>query len=134
MTTEIEARQIIYERFSTLWGATSPFTFENEAYSTVTTTAWVRLAVRHGVSAQDTLGPKPNRKWMRRGRIILQIFVPRAKGVKAQDTLLRKFREIFEGESFSGVDTTNVQHREIGPDGVWWQTQGEADFCYYETK
>ena len=134
MTTENGARELIYARFVTLWAATSAYTFDNEKFEPTLGAAWVRLAVRHGVAGQETLGPKPHRRYTRRGRIFLQIFIPRNQGIKEQDTIVRKFRELFEGESFSEVDCTNVIHREIGPDGVWWQSQAEAAFSYYETK
>jgi hypothetical protein len=135
MTTINEARETIYQTFVTGWGATSPYTFDNEAYKPDDSNPWVRLAVRNRTSNTDTLGPVARRKQLRSGAIFLQIFIPTNSGVKDADTLVRKFREIFEAKVLTPgtLWVTSVDAREIGPDGESYLVVCEASFTYNDT-
>lgn len=134
--TPDEARKAICTRWTTQWGNTTPFVFENEDNKTLDagTVPWVRFVVRNVDGAQETLGPVGNRNYERRGLVLAQIFTPKDSGMKRGDVLSHQARAIFEGVSFEGIDFNNGRVREVVPDGKWQPFVMEADFIYYETK
>ena len=135
MTTLNQARTAIYEEFQTVWGATTPFTFDNEKY-TPPDTEWVRLTVRHTASTQDTLGAQGNRRFERIGSAFVQIFVPTDQGTTRADELATIARETFEGKSLTGttIRFLDVIVRETGVDGQFYVVVVEATFQYDETR
>lgn len=134
MTGIVDAREAIYQEFLTAWGATSPFTFENEAYTPTAGVSWVRLSVRHNTSLQDSIGGVGNRKFERSGRVFIQIFTPLDRGLRPADALTATARAIFEGVRVSGIVFYSPVIREIGPDGAWLQVNVECPFDYQEVK
>ena len=133
MTTINAAREAIYLRWNTQWGATTPFTFDNEKFSTPDV-PWARLTVRNTASEQRTLGAVGNRRFRRIASVFVQLYDLVDVGLSNLDTLAQTARGIFEGVSFSGLDFTNVIVRESGADGKWFQVVVEAFFDYEETK
>ena len=135
MTTLNQARTAIYDEFITDWGLTTPFTFDNEAYSPPNT-EWVRLSVRHTGSTQDTLGAVGNRRFERVGSVFVQIYVPTDIGTLRMDELATIARETYEGKSLTGttIRFLDVIVRELGVDGQFYQAVVEATFEYDETR
>lgn len=133
MTTLNQARELIYQRFVDNWPAGTPYTFDNEAYKPPAT-KWVRLSVRNIDSGQESLGAIGNRKFLRKGMVWLQIFVPLDSGLKDADTLASSFRSIFEGVTFSNIRFTNVLVKEGTPDNKWYRVVAQAFFDYNEIK
>jgi hypothetical protein len=132
-TTINQAREAIYQRFvdnTTL----ADYTFGNEAYEPPVDTQWARLTVLHELGRQDTLGPVNSRKFLRRGRVLIQLFDQEDQGIKNLDDLAALTRNIFEGVQFSGLFFRDVDVRETGPDGEWYQLVVDAPFFYEETK
>lgn len=136
-----EAREALYTYFSTLWvdGVGDPLseiTFDNESYAPPENASWVRVAVRHVTSVQETLGSQGNRRFSRPGSVLVQVFTPTNAGMASMDTLCEKVREIFEGVSLTGttlrLQSTTV--REAGNDGKWNQAVAETPFEYDETR
>lgn len=132
MTTQAQARETIYGAFKSEWADRAPYYFDNEVVNTETGD-WVRLTVRHQVSAQETLGPVGNRKFQRNGTIIIQLFTKLGSATEEVDTLSSVIRAIYEGKTLQGVNFNSVTVREIGPSGSWYQTNIEAPFNYTET-
>lgn len=126
------ARQLIYNWFIDRWENETPFSFDNEEFDPPGDSPWVRLSVRNRVSNQSSLGRKENRKFIRDGAIIVQVFAPIEKGTDELDRLSELVREIFEGERLSSdvwVNQTDI--REVGPDGKYYQYNVES-FINYE--
>jgi hypothetical protein len=135
VTTQAQAREAIYLRFTTQWGTRTTSTFENETFDdTKQEVSWVRLSVRHTGGGQDTLGKKGSRKYRRAGLIQVQIFTPKDAGLDEADGHVAVLKTIFEGESFSGVDCNDLFPRERGEDGKWYLTVVECDFDYDEIR
>ena len=128
------AREAIYLRWATQWAATTAYTFANEAYSPPTDTAWARLVVSHDAGEQDSLGAPGNRKFMRRGRVLIQLYDIVDNGLRSLDLLAATARTVFEGVQFSGLYFFSVDVRESGQDGEWYQLTVDAPFFYIETK
>ena len=129
------AREAIYQRFmdnTTL--SLSEYTFASEDFKAPTDTQWARLTVNHEAGEQDSIGGLGCRKFLRRGRVLIQLFAPVDQGLRSLDTLAAATRTIFEGSQFSGLYFTNVDVREIGQDGEWFQFAVDAPFEYQETK
>ena len=138
MATPNEAAGRIYQDFATGWGATSPFTFDNENPKGFppANAPWARVSVRHGPTNQESLGGVGRRKFERTGSVFVQCFAPLDGGRVAADTLAQVARTIFEGKTLTpeNLHFTAVEIREIGPDEAWYQINVEAPFTYTETK
>lgn len=126
------ARKLIYNRFINQWNDETPFGFDNEEFDPPDNSPWVRLTVRNQVSNQSSLGKKSNRKFIREGSIIVQVFAPIEEGTSELDRLSELIRDMFEGERLSSdvwVNQTDI--REVGPDGKFYQYNVES-FINYE--
>lgn len=136
MTTLVDAREAIYQAFATAWGSTTPLAFDNEKFVPPDAAPWVRLAVRHQVSNQETLGGTGNRVFLREGLVFVQVFTPEDDGQRASDVLVQQARAVFEGVNLvaNGVWFNDVVVREIGPTEGWNQVNAEAAFFYQEIK
>jgi len=136
MTTLSEAREAIYETFNTAWADQTDLTFDNEGFSPSEEDPWVRLAVRHTASKQETLGAPGDRKFARFGAAFVQVFTPVDGGTAPSDTLIEDARAVFEGNRINGttIRFNDVIVREEGRDESWCQTVVEAQFEYDETK
>ena len=134
--THNEAREAIYTRFvANLPSALgSNYTFANEKYSPPDSTLWARLTVNHEAGEQDSLGKVGDRKFLRRGRVLIQIFGPVDSGLRALDLVADAVRDIFEGVSFDGLYFFSSDIREGSNDGEWFQIIVDAPFFYSETK
>lgn len=140
MTTPNEAKEAIFTRFIAQWGSETVYVFGNEEFTPPEATgaaaaSWVRLLVREmPVSVQETLGQKGNRRYWRQGQIILMVYALPNRGEARADELVAKFRDAFEGESFSGIDCFDCQAVESGNEGLWYRVNAFARFSFYEIK
>lgn len=102
MTTPAEAEQLIYNRFLTEWGTTTPVTLEEEkipAAVVLGATPWVYLYVQDYDTYQQTQGRIGNRKFIRRAQVVIRIMVPQIAGTDLAITLAQQARTVFEGIS-----------------------------------
>lgn len=136
MVTTLQARRDIVQEFIDEWGATSPFTVDNEVFTPPAGAAWVRIVVRHDGSTLEAIGGVGNNKYQRTGRAVIQVFTPINQGVEEADSLAQAARAIFEGITLSSnaIRFNDGVIREIGPDGEWYQVNVEAFFQYDERK
>ena len=129
------AREAIYQRFVDNTSlASSAYTFENENYTSPTNIPWARVTVNHEAGEQDSLGRAGSRKFLRRGRVLVQIFGPVDQGLRTLGLLADATRDIFEGTQFGGLYFISADIREVGQDGEWYQLVVDAPFDYQETK
>ena len=135
MTTPNEAKEAIYARFLAQFTevAAAKVSFDNEELEQPSD-EWVRLAVRMSERDQFTLGASGNRGFRSRGRVLVQCYVRTNTGTSRADAIAKAAADVFEGESFSGVDCYAAAIRETGPDGRWYQVVVEVEFDIYETK
>lgn len=136
MTDNVAAKEAIYQAFVDGWASETAITFDNESFTPPAADPWVRVAVRHNASVQDSLGRPGNRRFMRLGSVFVQVFTPIDQGTLKADQLAKKAREIFEGKTLSGTSISfrDVAVREIGADGKWYQANVEAEFGYDEIR
>lgn len=98
---------------------------------------WVRVTIRHTTTRQITQGQAPYRKWERRGRIAVDIFVPRNTGTELADLLTGHVRSVFEGESIGSTErvvTYEAPSEETAEEGQWYRTIVKVQFRYVETR
>ena len=138
MTTVVDARELIYDRFVTNWGSTTDFWFGNEEADPSPGTAWLRVSVTHTDSQQQTIGAAPFRKFQRNGIITFQIFTPitgsNAEDIRTADGYVDTLRATWESVDFSDIWTRDAVHNEIGPDGDFYQTNLEVGFLYFQER
>ena len=88
-----------------------------------------------GLSTQETLGAKTNRKFRRDGAIICQVFTPSSGGTTRNDELVQLLLDTFEGEKISEiVFIDNIVNQVGNVDGKYWQTNVEINFFYEVVK
>lgn len=129
-----EAREAIYQRWVTQWAGATPITFANEEFVPPTDAPWARLSVIHEDGILDSFGVAGARKFLRQGRVLIQLFDSVNQGLRSLDLLTATARDIFEGTQFSGLYFRSVDVRESGQDGEWLQFVVDAPFQYQETK
>tara|TARA_R110002167_G_scaffold93122_2_gene249824 strand:+ start:20645 stop:21058 length:414 start_codon:yes stop_codon:yes gene_type:complete len=130
-----EAREAIYTRFVAQTSlASSAYTFASESFKPAADLPWARVTVAHEAGEQDSLGKAGDRKYLRRGRVLVQLFGPVDQGLRALDLLADATRDIFEGTQFSGLYFVSADVRESGQDGEWFQLVIDAPFDYQEIK
>jgi hypothetical protein len=148
MTTLTQTREAIYQRWDTNWGVTTDYVFENEDDSSLDegTSSWARLSVREVGGGQESLGGSGDRKYIRNGIVVIQIFTPTdgSPGMKDAGDLAHTARGIFEGTYFSDLFFNDAQIREgefqsfdsSSNRGAskWRQTTVTIDFFYEEVK
>ena len=137
MTTEVEAREAIYDRMIASWDTTlAVFTLAPKSFNPPAEANWVRLSVTHNDSQQRSLaGPLTgSRKFVRIGEITMQVFTPIDDGMLPNDVVVRAGRTLFEGVRFDGIRTFDAVPNEIGPEGDYFQTNLDIAFDYEEQK
>lgn len=104
---QYEARKAIAQRWMTQWPALStntPFVFDEDA-ANESVPAYARISISFEPSEQRTLGEPGNRKFTRRGSIIVELFVEAVTGggTKRLDELTQYVITIFEEVRFGAV-------------------------------
>ncbi len=137
MTTINQAKEAIYLAFETAWDTTGhPFTLDNEDFTPPEGTPWARCVVRHTVGPQDSLGAVGNRKFLRQGSVLVQVYTLINDGTATSDALVKTVSEAFEGKTLPGTSVTifDMAPRETGPTGKWYQVVVEGTFNYEEIR
>jgi hypothetical protein len=129
-----EAREVIYDHFETEWSGLAEYTYENEEFDPPTDTSWVRLAVRNRDGGQETLGATGNRRFLRRGAVMVQVFTPTDQGTFEADTIATEVLDMFEQTNVDGVRFRDGVIRELPADGGLYRNNVEIEFEYEETK
>lgn len=138
MSTIRQARTAIQNRFITEWGVTSPFTLDNRGnlINGDLPDTWVRLTVRNMPSKRHVMGTfNGQKKYERRGLILINIFTLHNGGTAEGDDLCQKVKTIFESVRFNDIVTFEADYRDIGArDGKFYQMNVEIEFLYHETR
>jgi hypothetical protein len=135
MTTPAVAVEAVYQRWADNWSeVTAVSTFEDEEFEEPNNASWLRLSVRHLDRAQNTLGKSGNRIFRTPALVMIQVYTRTNTGVQSAHTLSKTAADIFEAESFSGLDFGAATTRESVVDGKWKQWLVEIPFDYDETK
>lgn len=144
MTTQAESRDIIGEVVRTAWLAdpTSqdiPLLWDNVKGEKPGNDAngrplpWARVAIRHTVGGQETMGAQGARRYASGGVVQVQIFTALDYGHALSDELVQIVKSAFRSTSSpSGVWFYDERTTELGPDGPWFNVNVSATFRYEE--
>jgi hypothetical protein len=151
--TESQAVEAILEQWDAGWEAKHPgsrlpfnlsqplcvpWTTRNEAAASDQLGplgAWARIAVRHAVSQQITMGPIGSRRFQRSGNVFVQLFGPVNTGQALLASLADDVRSVMEGPQLGGdlvIDAGST--REGDEDGQWCMSVVVLPFRYVETR
>jgi len=134
VTTLAEAREAVYQRFVDQWGSTTPYCFENEATTLDQgRVPWARVSFRLIGGGQAGLG---SNRYDRNCLVIVQIFTPVNQGTAEADLLAKTAADIFESQSFDGLDFFDavVQLVPIRAGEKWNQNNVSHEGFFQEVK
>jgi len=134
--TREQARDEMLALFKTAWGSTYNVLWDDVAGAKpAADEPYARATVIHGAAGQRTMGGAGARRFSRSGSVIVQVFVPRGRGLALADQLSKVAVDAFEAQRTPGdVWFRNVRANEIGGQTTWFQTNVIADFTYDEIK
>ena len=131
MTLITEARGIIQAQFELDWNSRTEVAYPNVEYTPTRDQSWVRVAVDHNLSSQQTLGSVGNRVFRRLGLVFVQVFTEKNEGQKSSDELVKAVLDIFEGKQLQGIWFRDARVQEIGIDeDNWFQVNISIEFQY----
>lgn len=128
------------------WGNTTPVILKNQQAVTITeeTKAWVRFSVLQTASRQDSLGTSGNRRFLRMGRIYVQVFVRSGTITSKLNELSNKVIEIYERGDKSPLRILGITQQDLADgaskkasitgDGTWFGTLINISFAFDEVK
>lgn len=134
MTTLSEAKIAITDRFIAEWEGKTIYTTENEGFTEPEKDTWVRLTVRNIGGGGVSMGRVGNRRYDRKGIIVVSIYTSVEQGTSEADLLAQDALVLFEGTRFNGVTVNDGVINEVGADDTWYQINMKAEFEYYEIK
>lgn len=134
MTTLSEAKIAINDRFIAEWEGKTPYTIDNDEFLEPENVAWTRLTVRNIGGGQSSLGRIGNRRYDRKGIIVVSVFTPVEQGTSEADLLAQAALVLFEGTRFGGVTVNDGVVKEVGAKNTWYQEVMTAEFSYDEIK
>lgn len=136
--TATEARQIVYRRMLDEWddGTYGPFLLEHQAGPPSGPPArWCRVSLRNTAGGgQVTLGPAPNRRYLRVARVLVQAFANASMGRRGAEEIAQAARELFEGVTFSDIRGYDGTLREAADDPPWLVSIASINVEYDERK
>jgi hypothetical protein len=96
---------------------------------------WARLTIRMTTSRQYSMGPAPNRRFERRGRIMIQLFGPTGVGRADLAGLVETVRTLFEAQTL-GADLVAyaASTQDVTTDDRWFQVNVTIPFVFYESR
>lgn len=142
VSTIAQARNEMLAVLKTAWEAGTesaelPMLYWDRAQDPPTEGSWARATVQHSTGRQATLsGATGERRFRSTGIITVQLFTVSDDGLVLSDALVQIVKNAFAGVTTSpgGVHLRNVRPREIGHDGIWFNTNVLADFEYDEVR
>ena len=132
-----EAREIVYAQMLTNWTpptSTPPIVMGNEDYDSTGVGEWVRFTMQHAGGGQESHGSPGNRKFIRRGLVLVQMYVAADQGLQRLDALAKTTLDLFEAARFSGVILFDGDYRELAPDDGYLRGTVAVALWYEEQK
>lgn len=123
---------IVQSRLLEEWDQT-PIAWPNTKPLTESNTSWMRVTIQYGSERKTSLGRDVSHYRMD-GWIVAQIFTPSGAGDGIGRRLQDDFADLFRGFS-SGImrQDGDIEARDMGPDGVWYQHKVVVPFMAEST-
>jgi hypothetical protein len=131
-----EARNAIMSRFLTELSGVTVF-FDNQQASPPapgTNVKWVHLMIKFTQARQDSFGSVGNRKYVRQGLLIAQVFTPIDTATDTNDELCQQIIDTYEGVRLTDIWFFDGGITYSGNDGVWYQQNVSFDIHFEEMK
>ncbi|MAR56000.1 MAG: hypothetical protein CMM93_02350 [Rickettsiales bacterium] len=126
-----DAEAAVRAYFASKWNNTTPIAWPDFRFSTPAGT-WVRFSMKNTMGYQASAGNPGNNAYRRKGIVTIQIFQPENKGstdARAKADLAAS--AFIPPNRLAGFRFTNVNARDIGPDGNgWYQWNVTAEYEY----
>lgn len=128
------------------WSDTTPVILKNQQAIEITegNEAWVRFSVLRTASTQNSLGTYGNRRFLRMGRIYVQIFVRTGSITSKLNELSAKVVEIYERGDKTPLRILGITQQDLADgadkkasvtgDGTWFGTLINISFAFDEVK
>jgi len=123
---------IVHGRLLNEWEQT-PISWPNTRPLTDSNTPWIRVTIQYGSERKTSIGNDVHHYRMD-GWIVAQIFTPSGSGDGVGRRLQDDFAGLFRDFS-SGIlrQDGDIEARDIGPDGVWYQHKVVVPFMAEST-
>lgn len=132
-----EVQEALYQRWRAEWGATSPYSFENEGFDPPAA-LWCNFRTIRMPGGPGTIGKPGNRKMDRVGLLLIVLKIPPGGGIGIISDRAEKAAAIFENKRLSPHD---IRFAQVEPgvgseieNGRWWGVSVEGRFDYEELK
>lgn len=136
MVSQAEARRALADTFLAGWGTRTPaLGLGNETLTSPGTGDYVKLVMQHTGANQSSLAPVGNRKFERRGQVVLQIYTDANAGERGADDHVDFAKTILEAVTIgTDLHLFAATPIELGSDGHVYQTNLQIPFMYEETR
>lgn len=134
--TPTEARNAMTSRYLIEYNGQFPIAIDN-LKSTIPNPPekWVRVTVRFVDGNQSTMGKKSNRKFVKIGILIIQVFTPINTATDENDSLANSSLELFDGERLGQLWLYNGRIETIGSgSGVFYQQNVIVEFKFEDIR
>ena len=115
--------------FATAWGNTTPVAYDDVSFTPPPQT-YVRFNISHFDGFQASIGSPTNNRHRRVGLINAQVFQPQGQASKDARLKADLIVSAFLGKDVSGITFYDVQAKEIGNDGSYYQINVLIYFRY----
>lgn len=144
--TYANIEDILTKCFLQQWNNETPVILKNQLQEEVEddVEAWVRFSVLRTASAQDSFGGRTNRRFLRLGRIFVQVFVKSGTITSRQNELCSKIIDMYENCNVSGLRIIQILQQDmpdgatrtakVTGDGKWFGTMINVQFAFDEIK
>ncbi len=136
--TLAQARDEIFTMLKAGWDATgNTMSYPNLPFEIpIDETPWGRTMLSLTPFSKQTLSSINGvKRYTRYGILTVQLFTVSGTGLSSADNYAKIIQDTFEGKSSpNGVWFKNARSNDIGPDGVWYQTNILIDFEFDEIK
>ena len=136
MSTFSEVRNAIQIRFRTEFSSVQTC-LDNQNFTPPEPAAgvkWARLNVQFNSGTQDSFGGVGNRKFLKAGTLIMQIFTPIDSATDTNDTFCQDALDLFDGVRLDDVWFINGGVTFSGSDGDWFQQNVSFDIIFEDIK
>jgi hypothetical protein len=114
--------------FNTQWNSLTSIAWPDVPFTPPNAT-WVRFTLKNNAGFQATIGAPGSNMLRRIGVVYIQVFQKEGQGSTDARSKADTAADIFIANGLSGVTFSNVNVRDIGPDGNgWYQVNVSAEY------
>ncbi len=133
--TESEIRNLIVSTYLTEFSSQFSIAIDNIKFTPPNPPVkWVRISVKFNTGSQQTLGEKPNRKFIHSGLIFIQVFTPINTGTDENDSLATESKNLLDGEHIQDLWMYNGRIETQPSDDQWYQQNVVIEFKFEDTR